>query len=113
MQMQQKRHTLHEALRQIVRSRLFNRHFLLGTIVSIHWLEPAAKNGALLYLLPIVKHESVLNRAADFLLSTRNHLFFVRLNGLGNRDLGVAYAFQAFQYVRYVAYAVIEALAAI
>ncbi len=81
--------------------------------MPIHRLEPAAENRAFLNFVPVVKHQSVLNRAADFFLSTRNHLLLVHVNGFSNRGVAVADAFQAFQKVRYVADAVIEALAAV
>ena len=58
--------------------------------MSIHWLESTAEHGALLDLVPIVEHEPVLHRAADFLLPARDHLLLVCIDGLGSRDLSVA-----------------------
>ena len=81
--------------------------------MPIHGLEPAAEHGAFLDFVPVVKHQSVLDRAADFFFPTWNHLLLVHVNSFGNRGVGVADVFQAFQKARYVAYAVIEALAAI
>ena len=81
--------------------------------MPIHGLEAAAKDGALLDLVPVVQQEAVFDGAADLFLAARDHLRLVRGDGLGEQGVAVADALQALQQVRDVADAVVEALAAI
>ena len=81
--------------------------------MSFHRLEATVEHGALLDLVPIVKHVAILNRTSDLLLAPRNHLAFELLNCLLQRFLRIVPSLHCFQKVCHVANAMVETLAAI
>lgn len=68
---------------------LLNNHFLLNTAMPFHRLEPASKHRALLDLTPVVKRQSIFNRAINFFLSARDHLLLVRADRLSHNSVAV------------------------
>lgn len=54
--------------------------------VAVHRLEPALEYGARLDFVPVMQHQPVLHRAADFFGSARYHLLFVVVYSLGQRE---------------------------
>jgi hypothetical protein len=81
--------------------------------VPVHWLEAALEDWALLDLVPVVEHETVLYRAADLLLSTWDHLLFVCVDSLNEGGHAIAGTYDALEKVRNIADAVVQPLAAI
>jgi hypothetical protein len=85
----------------------------LFAIVAIHRLESTLENWALLYLVPVMQHVPILDRADDFLATARDKFFFVSRNGLFQGYLTILNAVDAFQKVGNIADAVIKTLTAV
>jgi hypothetical protein len=83
------------------------------TIMTRHRPEPSLEYWTLLHLLPIMQHESILQRTLDLLSATGNYFFVVRRNGLFKGFFIRTNTLHGVKEVRNVADAVVEALAAV
>ena len=66
---------------------LLNCRRFLNVGMAVHRLESSSEHWTLLDLIPVVQHQSVFNRAADFFLSTWDHLLLVLADCCSKRRL--------------------------
>lgn len=82
-------------------------------IMTGHRSESVSKYRTFLNLLPVMQHETVLQRALDLLASARNNFLVVRCDGMFQGYFVGAHALKGVDEVGDVANAVIEALTAV